>query len=74
MADQFASLKCLDVAGLQRVFGEELADHQQDARRELRGDRAFRRTPTKRTLVDARQVANAVAHIGRPPRCKSWAA
>jgi hypothetical protein len=65
--DQFSNLKTLDLAGLQRVFGEELADHQQDARRELAGDRAFRRTPSKRTLIDARQTANAVAHIGRLP-------
>ena len=67
MADQFASLKCLDLDGLQRVFGDELAGHEQDARRELRGDRAYRRTLTKRTMVDARQTANAVAHIGRLP-------
>jgi hypothetical protein len=66
MADQFANLKTLDLDAIRPVF-DELADHQQDARRELHGDRAFRRTPTKRTLIDARQVSNAVAHIGRLP-------
>ena len=67
MPDLFANLKSLDPDGLQRVFGEELADHQQDARRELAGDRSYRRTPTKRTMIDVRQAANAVAHIGRLP-------
>jgi hypothetical protein len=60
-------LKTLDPDGLQRVFGELAGEHQQDARRELAGDRAFRRTPAKRTFIDARQVSNCVAHIGRLP-------
>jgi len=62
------TLRTLEVDRLKPVFGgDELAAHEQDARRELRGDRAYRRTPTRRTLIDARQAANAVAHVGRLP-------
>ena len=67
MTDWTKSLPTMNLDALQRVFGEELADHQQDARRELDGDQSYRRTPSKRTMIDARMVANAVAHIGRLP-------
>lgn len=60
------SLPTLGLENIHPLF-DELAACPQNARLELDGDRSFRRSPSRRTLVDAQRFANAVHHIGRLP-------
>lgn len=64
--DWTSALPSIDLDGLQPVFNE-LAGEEKNAAIQLRGDRRFSRQPTKRTLVDARRVANAARHLQRLP-------
>jgi hypothetical protein len=67
MPDQTAGLRSIDVDGLQRVFGDELAGHEVDASRPWCGDRRHARRADRRVMLDARRLTNAVEHIGRLP-------
>jgi hypothetical protein len=66
MSDWTESLAAIDMDAIKPVFNE-LAGHEQDAARELAGDRRHLRTAARRTMIDARRVANAVEHVGRLP-------
>jgi hypothetical protein len=66
MTDWVSKLPTFALDGIKPVF-DELAGHEVDARRELAGDRSFRRRAIRRTMLDAQRVANAVEHVGRLP-------
>jgi hypothetical protein len=59
-------LPALDLDALCPLF-DELAGETKNAAIELDADRAHRRQPTRRTMVDQRRTANAVAHVDRLP-------
>jgi len=65
-ADWAHGLAAVNLDECRPVF-DELSGFEQDAARELSGDRRHLRAAAKRTMIDCRRVANAVQHIGRLP-------
>jgi hypothetical protein len=59
-------LSTIDLQALRPVF-DELAGHENDAARGWAGDRRHVRRTAKRVMLDARQLADAIDHVGRLP-------